>query len=116
MEPKDLETLKEELIEKGVSKEYADKFARFIDYLENFEDYKRKRITITMAVPVYELLKELVKDIVDADGNPYPVSYFIEDAVVWVLKDPERYQQFLDDTYPEEDEDEEGTEKESSEE
>lgn len=99
----DLETLEKKMQEGELEEDFIVKILQFQDYLENFEKYKRKRIGLTLAEPVYEVLKYLVKDIVDSEGNPYPLSYFIEDMIVWVLRNPDIYQRFLDETYEEED-------------
>nr|ADF80204.1 tn2-9p [Thermococcus nautili] len=101
LEPEFFEDLTEDMDFEGTAR-----VINFIDYLENFENYKRKRVNITLAVPVYEVLKHIASKIVDADGRPYPVSYLIEDIIVWVLKDPDRFVQFVEETYPEEDNDE----------
>jgi len=102
LDKQDLEALEKEMKEEELEEDFMAKILQFQDYLENFEKYKRRRIGLTLAEPVHEILKYLVKDIVDPEGNPYPLSYFIEDMLVWVIKNPEIYQQFLDETYPEE--------------
>lgn len=126
----DIEVIKKRLIEAGADPEAIEKlseetlqsipedsnfelFANIInlyDFLENFEKYKRKRINITIAEPLHNILKFWADRIVGSDGKPYPISYLIEDVLVWVLKDPDRFDEFMKETYEEEDEDEDADE------
>ena len=114
-DPEAVEKLDEDLL-KGISEdanfELLAYITNFQDFLENFEKYKRKRINITIAEPLHDMLKWLSSGIVDAEGRPYPVSYFMEDILVWVLKDPDRFDEFFRETYTEEEEDEEEDSKE----
>lgn len=126
----DMELIKKRLIEAGADPEAVEKLSEeelkdipedanfevlayvinFQDFLENFDKYKRKRINITIAEPLYDMLKMLSSRILDAEGKPYPVSYFIEDILIWVLRDPDRFEEFWNETYTEEEEDEEASE------
>lgn len=112
----DLETLEKEMKEAGLEEDYVAKLLQFQDYLENFGKYPRKRVGITLAEPVYELLQYLAKNIETPTGEQYPFSYFVEDILVWLLKNPELFQKFLDETYTEEEEvEEDGSEEEEAE-
>ena len=117
----DIELIKRKLIEAGADPQAVEQLGEgvlesisedgnfefsvciinFMNYLDNFEKYKRKRVNITMAEPLYDLLKYLSAGILDADGRPYPTSYLIEDILAWVLKDPSRFDEFLKETYEE---------------
>jgi len=107
LDKQDLEALEKEMKEQGLEEAYVAKLLEFQDYLENFEKYKRKRVSLTLAEPVYELLQYFVKDIEDSEGRQYPFSYFIEDALIWLLRNPSLFQKFLEDTYVEEGEEDE---------
>ena len=98
----ELKQMEEEMVREGVEEEYVAKLLEFYDYLENFESYPRKRVGITLAEPVYELLQYFAKGIQTADGKEYPFSYFVEDALVWLLKNPSVFRKFLEETYMEE--------------
>lgn len=98
----ELKQMEEKMIQEGVEEEYVAKTLEFYDYLKNFEDYPRRRVGITLAEPVYELLQYFVRDIRTADGKKYPFSYFVEDALVWLLKNPSVFEKFLEETYMEE--------------
>ena len=102
--PEILEEIEDEIkdIPEDANFELLASVVNFFNFLEDFEKYKRKRVNITLAEPVYDLLKNLSKGVVDAEGKPYPMSYFLEDIIIWVLKDPERFDQFLNETYSEE--------------
>lgn len=102
LEPEDLEPLDSE----DANFEFLAKVLNFLDAIENVERYRRKRINITLAEPVHELLKYIASGIVDSEGKPYPVSYLMEDMVIWVMKDLDRFNDFLKDTYTEEEEEE----------
>ena len=95
----DLEALEKEMKEQGLEEDYVAKLLQFQDYLENFDKYHRKRVGITLAEPVYELLQYFVRDIETPTGEKYPFSYFVEDILVWLLRDPPLFQKFLEDTY-----------------
>lgn len=112
----ELETMKKEMEGNGLEEDYVAKLFEYRDYIENFDKYKRKRVGITIAKPVYELLQYFLKDIETADGKPYPFSYFVEDMIVWLLNNPEFFLKFLDETYmdTEEEEEDEGSEEEES--
>ena len=112
----ELNAMEEEMKTYGLEEEYVIKLLEFRDYLKNFEKYPRKRVGITLAEPVYEILQFFVKDIENPEGEPYPFSYFIEDILVWLLNNPNLFRQFLEDTYLEEEEEEEDGEEAESEE
>ena len=109
LDPEDLEELDE-----NANFEFLAKVINFLDYLDHVEKYKRKRVNMTLAEPVHALLKHIASGIVDAEGKPYPVSYLMEDMIIWVLKDLDRFNEFLSETYGEEDGTEEETESEES--
>ena len=109
----ELEQLKRNMEETGVTEDYVALLLQFQDYLGNFDKYRRRRISLTLASPIYDLVKYIAKDLTDAEGNPYPLSYLIEDMLVWLLRHPEHFQEFLEETYTEEDED--GSEEEEAE-
>lgn len=71
-----------------------------------FEIQKRDQLAITLAGGVLKALNRIREDIVFEDGSKYPLSHLIEDVLLWVLADPQRFSQFLDDMYEEVDEDE----------
>lgn len=103
-DPENLEEIEDEIrdVPEDANFELLASIVNFFSFLEDFEKYKRKRVNITLAEPVYDLLKNLSTGVVDAEGKPYPMSYFLEDIIIWVLKDPERFDQFLNETYSEE--------------
>lgn len=73
--------------------------ANFHDFLDNMEKYKRKRVVFTLAEPLHDLLKHLAEDIRDPDGRSYPLSYFVEDMLIWVLSNYDRFIEFFSETY-----------------
>lgn len=103
-DPEILEEIEDEIrdVPEDANFELLASIVNFFSFLEDFEKYKRKRVNITLAEPVYDLLKNLSTGVVDAEGKQYPMSYFLEDIIIWVLKDPERFDQFLNETYSEE--------------
>lgn len=107
----DSEDLKD--LDENANFEFLAKVINFLDYLDHVGKYKRKRINMTLAEPVHALLKHVASGIVDAEGKKYPVSYLIEDMVIWVMKDLDRFDEFLKETYTEEDEN--GSEEEEAE-
>jgi len=64
---------------------------------------RRVRISISLNRIIYDYLKKLIKEeeIVDDKGNPYRISWLIEDVLVWVFSNEKRLEQFLDETYEE---------------
>ena len=81
---------------------------------------KRLPLSITLSKEAREVLKNL-QDILVLEGEDvlkkYPISYIIEDLILWVASDDDLFNRFLDDTYydiPEEDEGEDENEKEKS--
>ncbi|RLF86704.1 hypothetical protein DRN43_02385 [Thermococci archaeon] len=116
-DPQILDEVEDEIkdIPEDANFELLASFVNFFGFLEDFEKYKRKRVNITLAEPVYDLLKNLATGVVDAEGKPYPMSYFLEDIIVWVLKDADRFEQFLKETYSEEGEEDEDIEGETEE-
>ena len=100
----ELKQMESYMVQEGLGEEYVAKLLKLYDYLENFESYPRKRVGITLAKPVYELLQYFARDIQTADNRPYPFSYFIEDALVWLLKNPSVFKEFLEETYIEDEE------------
>ncbi|RLC85097.1 hypothetical protein DRN43_02300 [Thermococci archaeon] len=71
----------------------------FLDAVENPNKYKRVRTAVTFASPILNYLKRVNSLIGTEEGDVYPFAYFVEDIVSWVLLDPRRFKQFLDDTY-----------------
>jgi len=69
--------------------------------MEIVSNDKRVHLTLRLSKTVLEFLKEVIKEgeIVDADGKPYSVRYFIEDMILWVIGDGKRFEQFLNDMY-----------------
>ena len=65
---------------------------------DDIEKGKRVRSVITLSEKFKKCLKELYKDL---DIYDYSFSYFIEDILLWVVMDEERYEKFVNDTYEE---------------
>lgn len=98
-------------IEKTALETIEDAFPDYLDFLEKFQKtlerldrYKRKRISVTLASPTIEALKWFAEHIKDEEGNPYPVSYIIEDMITWILRDPIVFATFVGDMYEESEE------------
>jgi len=62
---------------------------------------RRVRISISLNRIIYDYLKKLKEEIVDDKGNPYRISWLIEDVLVWVFSNEKRLEQFLDENYGE---------------
>ena len=64
---------------------------------------KRVKFSISLNRIIYDYLKKLIKEegIIDDKGNPYRISWLIEDVLVWVFSNEKRLEQFLDETYEE---------------
>ena len=64
---------------------------------------KRKFYLISMAIDLHEILEQIIRNerIVTERGAKYPLSYLIEDMIMWIIKDPKRYKQFIEETYEE---------------
>ena len=80
------------------------------------DEAKRKSISISLSPEVRDFLNELKDNLVLEDGRPYPMSYIVEDMIIWIISDEDRYEQFLNDNYAEEDEEDEKEENKSPEE
>jgi len=75
---------------------YREFLIDFKKKVEMLDRYKRKNVSITLAEPVLEALERLKQDFKDEEGNAYPLSYFVEDLITFVLSDATIYALFLD--------------------
>jgi len=71
--------------------------------VEEIINEKRKRVLITLAPTVLNLLDKIIKvyELVDQDGKPYPRSWLIEDMILWIISDKNRLEQFINDNFEE---------------
>lgn len=97
--PSVMERILKALEATGFDEEDAAKLFAVQPILDEFERYKRKAKAITLSMPVYDIIEHFVNTLRDPQGNPYPFSYFLEDAIVWLLKNPELFLEFMADTY-----------------
>ena len=84
----------------------------FLDAVDNPNKYKRVRTAVTFASPILKYIKRTNSLVRTENGDVYPFAYFVEDLISWVLMDPDRFKQFLDETYFELEEEEDEEEKE----
>ena len=65
------------------------------------ETYERKRREIYLHKDLWKVLEMIIEKegLVTQRGGRYPISWLVEDIILWVLSDEKRFQQFLDDTY-----------------
>lgn len=87
--------------------EWITDYLLFLDAIDNPNNYKRERTAITFASPILKYLKRANSLIKTEDGSNYPLAYFVEDIVSWVLSDVKRFEQFMEETYFREEEEEE---------
>jgi len=63
---------------------------------------KRLPLSITLSKEARSFLKSL-QDMLILEGEDelkkYPISYIIEDMILWIASDDELFNRFLDDTY-----------------
>jgi len=68
--------------------------------LEEIEKERRKPINISLPESLVEYIDDFRKSFILVDENgkesPYPRSYLIEDILVYVLADGERFERFLE--------------------
>ena len=52
---------------------------------------------------IVEKAKEVIEKegIITETGKRYPISWLIEDMILWIMRDEKRLEQFLDETYEE---------------
>ena len=69
--------------------------------IEEIDMEKRKLYLISMAIDLRKILERIIdeENIVTEKGARYPVSYLIEDMLLWVIRDPKRFKKFLEETY-----------------
>lgn len=81
--------------------------------MEDILKARRKKILLSLSSELVKALREIIKKegLELEDGKPYPLSYLVEDMILWILSDPQRYQQFIDDNFEEVEEDAEEGEK-----
>ena len=105
-----IETLPKELLKEilkiekeKINPELLTVFARAYVISEKIDEYVRKRIGITMSEPLFKLLKDIpiIFELIDDNGNPYPMSYLIEDMILWLLRNPDKFVEFLNDNFEE---------------
>jgi len=70
--------------------------------IEAIERYKRKNFSVSLAIPTIEALKWFADHIKDEEGNSIPVSYVVEDMILWILGDPVIFAAFVSELYSEE--------------
>ena len=71
------------------------------EVIEKEELEERRKTLIYIAKEVWKLLKLLIEEegLITETGGRYPISWLIEDMILWIMSDEKRLQQFLDDTY-----------------
>ena len=75
--------------------------AREVIEKEELED--RRKTLIYIAKEVWKLLKLLIEEegLITETGGRYPISWLIEDMILWIMSDEKRLEQFLNDNYEE---------------
>ncbi|HDJ89607.1 MAG TPA: hypothetical protein ENG40_02820 [Thermoprotei archaeon] len=73
----------------------------YVKMIEEIDMEKRKLYLISMAIDLRKILERIIdeENIVTEKGARYPVSYLIEDMLLWVIRDPKRFKKFLEETY-----------------
>ena len=73
------------------------------EVIEKEELENRRKTLIYLAEEVWKLLKLLIEKegIITETGKRYPISWLIEDMILWIMRDEKRLEQFLDETYEE---------------
>lgn len=95
--------------EKYALETIEDAFPDYLEFLKEFrkklevlDKYRRKRLSVSLATPTVEALKWFAEHIRDEEGNPIPISYIIEDMIIWILRDPVVFASFVGEMYQEE--------------
>jgi len=70
---------------------------------KDVEQTRRERISMRLCVKLLKALRTLIKEegLITEDGRPYPLSWLIEDILIWVLSNPKRLNEFLDENFEE---------------
>ena len=63
------------------------------------EEKRRVNLSLSIGEELKEYLKSLQEDLTFEDGKQYPLSYLIEDMIIWIITDDKRLDQFIEDNY-----------------